>query len=342
MPPTTNLRALRNATTAICALFAVFLLPPSLAAQPQNLSTAIDLHSYESELQQLSAQVEQNRSEPAKIARIKDSLPIEWTVEVNGTEFHVSSASLRAALSELAARPSNASALTSGIEFRLKEMRDSAIEMESTSSGPSRSTARNDLHAIFATRDFRGLKGPTQWQLMEERIGAWLSNLIARFLSRLHISAKTGNVVAWMVIAIAFLAICYSVYRTLSGRDAAKEAVAPVPDMPIDSREWVSDALSAGERGDYREAIHCAYWAAISRLEELKLLRGDRSRTPRESLGLLDSHPDEQLSLRNLTSHFELIWYGYRPASQADWSKAKSLLEKFGCLAASTVPIANS
>ena len=109
-----------------------------------------------------------------------------------------------------------------------------------------------------------------------------------------------------------------------------------------ESRLWAKDALAAAERGDYREAVHCAYWASIVHLEGLGLLKRDRARTPRESLRLLEPHPKEQEVLADFTRHFELIWYGYRPASQQDWSGARAHLESIGCLSSSTLATASS
>ena len=74
-----------------------------------------------------------------------------------------------------------------------------------------------------------------------------------------------------------------------------------------------------------------AYWAAVARLEDLRLLARDRARTPRESLRLLERNPKEQGFLRAITGRFELIWYGYHPATAEDWSLAKEQLEKMGC-----------
>ena len=165
--------------------------------------------------------------------------------------------------------------------------------------------------------------------LVEARIGVWIAKLIDRLLKRLHISAKTGNLLAWIVIVLALLSIGYWVFRMLSRSARITEIPASGPSVPSDARAWVRDALAAAEGGEYREAVHCAYWAAIARLEDLRMLTRDRSRTPRESLRLLDSHPNQQTLLRDLTGHFELIWYGDRPASLSDWSGAKAQLEKF-------------
>jgi hypothetical protein len=301
----------------------------------------LDLHTYESELHRYSILVEQAKNHPSEIAQLRSQLPSAWIVKSDGAEFHVSSEPVETALADMQAHPDNAGQLARNIEFRLAEMRQSAVDLESKSTAAPIANARADLNELFRRREFSGMKGPTQFQLMEERIANWIANMVGRLLSRLHISAKTGNFMAWMLIALAFGGICFWIYRTLSRRSATDELPSTTAVAPSDSREWVNDAFAAAERGDYRDAVHCAYWASIARLEDLKLLRRDRSRTPRESLRLLDSRKSMHSSLQKLTGRFELIWYGDRPASQTDWSEAKILLEEFGCLAGSTAPIAN-
>ncbi|MGH9728348.1 MAG: DUF4129 domain-containing protein [Candidatus Acidiferrales bacterium] len=333
-------------TTAFCLFALLFLAGSQQAratdAQPDNQTPALDLHSYEAELERDSKLIDRIKNQPSEISRFRSSLPAAWTVRANGTNFHVSTESLDSALADLQTRPKDAGTIARDIEFRLETMRQSAIELEKPRAAASESTARADLNRVFQGREFEGLKGPSQWQLLEARIGNWIARQIARLLARLHISAKTGNLLAWSVIALALLALGYWAFRTLSRGARMAEMPAFAPPAPSDARMWVRDALAAAERGEYREAVHCAYWAAIARLEDLKLLARDRSRTPRESLRLLDSHPNQQSSLRDLTGHFELIWYGDRPASPEDWSGAKAHLEKFGCLTASTAPTANS
>ncbi|HKV28454.1 MAG TPA: DUF4129 domain-containing protein [Candidatus Acidoferrales bacterium] len=344
--PTDDAKPLRTFITALY-LLALFLsagAPQAHArdAQSRNETPALDLHSYEAELQRDSRLIERIKNQPAEISSFRSSLPSVWVVRANGTEFRVSTDSLDSALADLQTRPKNAGTIARDIEFRLETMRQSAIELEKRTDDVSESAARADLNKVFRQKEFEGLKGPGAWQLLEERIGLWIARQIDRLLRRLHISAKTGNFLAWSVIALALLAIGYWAFRTLSRDARMTEMPAFAPAAPSDARAWVRDALAAAEKGEYREAVHCAYWAAIARLEDLKLLARDRSRTPRESLRLLDSYPNQQTVLRDLTGHFELIWYGDRPASPADWSGAKTHLEKFGCLTASTAPTANS
>jgi len=341
----TNAKLLNKFSVAFC--FFVLLLPagPTTRArelQPDNETIKLDLHDYEAELARDSKLIERIKNQPAEISRFRSSLPSVWTVRGDGRDFRISTESLDSALADLQTHPKNADSLARDIEFRLETMRQLAIEMEQPSADVSESGARADLNRIFQQKEFEGLKGRSELQLLEARIGLWIAKLIDRLLKRLHISAKTGNFLAWIVIALALLAIGYWVFRMLSRGARISEIPASGPSVPSDARAWVRGALAAAERGEYREAVHCAYWAAIARLEDLRMLARDRSRTPRESLRLLDSHPHQQTLLRDLTGHFELIWYGDRPASLADWSGVKAQLEKFGCLAASTAPTASS
>ena len=202
--------------------------------------------------------------------------------------------------------------------------------------------AHTQLDKILSGREFGAAQGPSQLDILKARIARWLSEQIYKLLQRLHLGAKAGNALAWIIVGLAFVALCYWVWKTLSPTTRKRETRAEGAKESDDPREWARDALAAADRGDYREAVHCAYWAAVVHLETLRVLKRDRARTPRESLRLLDPHPNEQNLLREFTRRFELIWYGYRPASASDWSEARSHLEKMGCLTPSTAATANS
>lgn len=341
-----NITVRRKLIIPWCVCLAFFLAQsPRLRARgtrPGGNTREFNLDAYEAELARDSTLIDRIKNQPVEIWRFRNSLPSDWIVRVNGAEFRVPTQALVSALTNLEAHPKNAVPLARDIEFRLVEMRQSAIELGASSGEVSASAARVQLQKVFQRREFEGLKGPTRLQLLEARIERWIALQIMRLLKLLHMNAKTGNLLAWIVIALAFLGIAYWVFRVISRRVPMNELPSSAPAAPSDSRSWAGDALAAAERGDYREAVHCAYWAAIARLEDLRLLTRDRSRTPRESLRLLDLHPNEQTPLRDLTRHFELIWYGYRPASPSDWSVAKAQLEIFGCLKASTAATANS
>lgn len=311
-------------------------------AQVKSDVKDVDLQTYEAELKSISMRIEEIKHRPADLKRFGDSLPSEWIVNTGETRISVSTDPLYSALKDLQTDQKKADELARQVVLRLEAMREAAIEMRSGGAGISIPTAQQRLEKVFERREFGGMKGPSKLQLLEQRIALWIARQIARLFQLLHVSAKTGNFLAWAVIALAFLAGGYWVFRTISQRAAEPELPSSTPASSSGPRMWLNDALAAAERGDYREAVRCGYWAAIARLEDLKILLRDRSRTPRESLRLLDSHPIEQVSLRELTHHFELIWYGYRTATRADWTGARAELEKIGCLRASIAATANS
>jgi hypothetical protein len=335
-PGLTVLRCTLLPAFAFCAAYFPAATPARTPQNQPQSATELDLPAYEAELDRCANAIKR----PEEIPQLRKSLPRTWVVRTGNDRIEVSTEWLAAKLHGLERDP--AKPASREIELRLSAMRKAAIEMESGSQETSPSVAREHLERILQRREFAGLQGPSQLEIWKARIARWLADKVYRLLSRLHLGATAGNVLAWIVVGLAFLVLCYWVWRSLSRVSRVVPAPADGPLDATDSRMWAKDALAAAERGDYREAVHCAYWAAVVHLEGLGLLKRDRARTPRESLRLLDPHPNEQKLLREFTRHFELIWYGYRPASAEDWSDARTHLEKMGCLTPSTAATANS
>jgi hypothetical protein len=88
---------------------------------------------------------------------------------------------------------------------------------------------------------------------------------------------------------------------------------------------WLEDARRCAASGQWREAIHFVYWAAISRLESRRLWPADRARTPREYLALVAAEDPRRPGLSQLTGAFERFWYGGRPAAESDYRNAENL-----------------
>lgn len=328
-----------------CIFTAVFGAPifgqsNSLPAQSAP-DAKIDTTIYESQLDRWTTEIENSRHQPAEIARLRKSIPTQWTVHTSDANINISNEWLRSELWNLEHHPKEADAIAARLEQHLSAMRAAAAELDNQKA--TATDARAQLEKVLSRREFHGLAGPSEWQKLMARITQWLFERITRLLSRLHINAKAGNVVAWTVIGLSLAFLCYWIWRRLRIAALPLKASGSKQDFAArTSRQWLEEALAAAERGDYREAIHCAYWAAIAQLEDSGVLVRDRARTPRESLRQLDSRPGEQKPLRDLTRHFELIWYGYRPASADDWSGARVQLEQMGCLKASIAPTANS
>jgi hypothetical protein len=112
--------------------------------------------------------------------------------------------------------------------------------------------------------------------------------------------------------------------------------------MPVgsgrSSLDWVRAARGAGEHGDWRLGIQCAYWAGIAYLEETDVLPRDRAHTPREYLRLLrgpaGSTPARfEPPAAALTGSLERFWYGRSTAGANDLAGCLDWLEALGCKA---------
>jgi Domain of unknown function (DUF4129) len=328
---------LRRMLLFTVASFAASAPAQTAQSQPQ-LAVELELPAYEAELDRCAQSIHQ----PEEISQLRKSLPQTWLVRMGDARVEVPTEWLASRLEKLEREPGKSASVSHEIELHLAAMRKAASDWETGSNGPSSEVARAHLEKILQRREFGGLQGPSQLELWKARIARWIEEQIYKLLSRLHLGKTAGNVLAWGVVGLAFVALCYWVWTNLSRATRIRETPPDSPAESSDSRMWARDALAAAERGDYREAVHCAYWAAVVHLEALGVLKRDRARTPRESLRLLDPHPHEQKLLGEFTRHFELIWYGYRPASVEDWSDARAQLEKMGCLTASTPATANS
>jgi hypothetical protein len=100
----------------------------------------------------------------------------------------------------------------------------------------------------------------------------------------------------------------------------------------------------AEEQGDSQQAIHCAYWAGVIRLQDVGALPADRTLTPREYLRNLspgnfapDSPdnkavgPHSRQPLAALTQALERFWYARRSASNEDFRESLRQLAALGC-----------
>jgi hypothetical protein len=149
-----------------------------------------------------------------------------------------------------------------------------------------------------------------------------------------------AQILFWLLLigGVAFVALW--VFRFVSNRDGVN-SFRPTSSI-VTARtwqEWIRTARQAAARGDFREAVHSAYWAGIARLEETGALPRDRTKTPREYLRLLNASRFEAASpqqnykepLTALTSRLERIWYANRAASSEDFSDSLRQLGALGC-----------
>ena len=342
-----RMRRPRRSSSQRTLCLAIFACAAGLLCFPANLRSAqepsantlpeLTLEQYRAELDRYADAIQQ----PAQIRQLQDSLPPVWVVRAGEKRLDVPTQAIRSQLQQLQLHSGSPEAARE-LRLLLNGMKEEAEEMGRSQGNASAARAQATLEEILRRKEFQGARGPSASEILMSRISRWLAEKLGRLLSMLHLGARTGNIIVWSIIALAFLALCYMTWKWILGWQPAQVARPSPPSMPSDAGQWIQEALAAAERGDYRAALHCAYWGAIARLEDLGRLSRDRARTPRESLRLLETQPGDHRLLHALTGIFERVWYGYRAASESDWAGARELLEKIGCLGASTAPTANS
>ena len=89
-----------------------------------------------------------------------------------------------------------------------------------------------------------------------------------------------------------------------------------------ESKAWADLAKGHAGNGEWRDAVHCLYWASIVSLEDRRTLRRSATRTPREALALIDVASHLRQPLQAQTGAFERIWYGLQNAEASDYEDA--------------------
>ena len=298
-----------------------------------------DSVSFARELGRLKSELEIARKSPASLHALRDSLPETWTVRAVGQQYQVPT-------SPLASRLTRAEKDPAVRQLQVNEARDflDALGAEATSlSGPpsaDTSSARATLDRILARPEFAYKSQQSWWDRFRERINEMISDALFRLLSRIGGQKSMGEILLWIGLCAAAVLIAYWIFRRWFRAALLEEIALGSSVVPTRSwQQWVYSARAAAALGDYRVAIHYAYWAGVAHLEEMGSLSADRAKTPREYLRtlrkakLLVSESDETRyqSLSILTSQLERTWYGYHIATETDFRDSLAQLEILGC-----------
>lgn len=177
---------------------------------------------------------------------------------------------------------------------------------------------------------------PNAWDRLLARIGAWITDLLGRIFGFVAHESGASRFFFWLLLLAATATLGFVLVRVWN-RDARAPSL-PTFAGPLTLRnweEWILAARAASASGDLARAIQCAYWAGITRLQDIGSLPQDPTRTPREYVRLLAPHlPDAALrgsALRSLTSSLERFWYARLAATADDFTACLNSLEALGC-----------
>ena len=193
--------------------------------------------------------------------------------------------------------------------------------------------ARDQASQVLARAEFDRATGPTWWERQMARLGVWLGAIFSGVGALGEYAPWLGTLLEVLfylgtAVGILFFVRRAFVRQRLAISLSAGAAKAGAWDKEAD--DWATLADSCAARQQWREAVHCLYWAAIVRLEARRAWRHNPTRTPREYVRLLKPGSPQQGALRSLTQILERVWYGLRDASDEDYQQARSLFDGLG------------
>jgi Domain of unknown function (DUF4129) len=284
---------------------------------------------------QLSTIDKQLKDKPSKdqYSDLQRALPSDWQIQTPERTYSVSTQPLRRLLNPEQLDDARAYIATLRSQLGEGTTRGDDATQDVTN-------ARADLDKILAEPRFHQVHKPSAWDLLRQRISAWLERKIRKLLDAASRHPLGAKIVFWVMVVAGVALLAFLAYRLLTQGDRVNSLhPEPVRMRTRSWQEWIRAARESAARGDYREAIHSAYWAGITRLQDAGALPLDRAKTPREYLRALsaprapeqESNEKYKVPLGKLTTNLELAWYANRKADSAEFSDTLQQVEALGC-----------
>jgi hypothetical protein len=322
---------MRRCLLLVSALVPALMLLAPLDTQALDRSSLAQYQAHLEKLRTLVETCEANASacDPKAVGEDEQVQLQGLGVGANVNSFEAHYDWLRAAL----ASARNADDKTRGDKLKTAEARlDEDLHEASgqNSAGTDVAVARRKADAILGHPEFATVHEDSIWERIWARVLFWLDSLfnsVARFGTR---SPWIGPVMEWGLIGLALIGLAVWAMRVLQRQRLAVrvEAARQIEPWEETARNWRVLAEEQAAHGDWREAVHCLYWASIAVLEGRRMWTPNRSRTPREYVRLLESGSSRWKLLRQQTQGFEHVWYGLHDAAQQDYERALELHEE--------------
>lgn len=310
--------------TGITALIVLFCA--SLAR-----AESIPISEYRQQLQDIVTKVDSLESHPEDAGALVASIPDQVSVTTSSGEIKISYKPLKDALTTLKAADEKT---RPGLLREIREYADAmnsaaeAYEKPAADSG----AAHRQLDEILSRREFK-TKGPSAKDALLARIYYWIERWLSKIMFKGQASFDLMRLIIYLLVGTAATLLLLWTIRRLRRpqEELPQREIIPFSPSARSWRAWLADARTQAQKEDWRNAIHLAYWAGISYLEEHGAWKPNRARTPREYLRLIGKAATQYPVLAALTRKLEIVWYGYGTAAEADFHEALGQLEKLGC-----------
>jgi len=275
---------------------------------------------------------------------VREQLPAKETIHFQGRTIAVDNSWLEDELKEYgkSTKAVDRASTVSRITERLKSIQEQVRALQSTATTPGDKDADKGRLAEILRRPEYITHVEPQGNALErlvERLLRWLGKLMPKSKpiqpgsSRFVAQAAQIIVIGICVLAIALLIWRYGP-RLVSGRRKKKKKreARIVLGERLEPDQTAADLLAQAEalarEGNLRAAIRKAYIALLCELGDRKILSLAQYKTNRDYLNAVRDKGSLYISMRKLTHKFELHWYGFVPAGEADWDEFRNGYKK--------------
>ncbi len=309
----------------------MFLALTLLCWSSQAKAETISISEYRQQLQNIATKVDALESHPETAGELVASIPDQVTVAASSGEITVQYKSLKDNLAAFSRAKVERADLLREIQAYTQALSSAAEGYEKRD--VDFTAQHSQLDQILARREFKKVQGPNAKDALLSRIYRWLSRLLSKLAFRGAANFDLMRLIIYLFVGTAIaLLLVWTVRRLRQPQpELLPREIIPFSPSARGWRTWLAEARALAQQQDWRNAIHLAYWAGISYLEEHGAWKPNRARTPREYLRLIGTRAAQYPVLSALTRKLETVWYGYGTASEADYQDALSQLEKLGC-----------
>jgi hypothetical protein len=320
---------MKKSKSTILVLLAALLIA---VCAPAAGAESISLAEYQRQAHRIAEKAALLQSGPEQAATLLTEIPDKVSVTTGSGEITVSYKHLKDDLAVFSgADEKKRAALFPRIRDYTQAL-DAAAEAYGKP-GADLSSAHNQLNQILSRHEFKKVQGPTAKDALLAKFYRWLSRLLSKLASGKGANFDWMQLFIYLLVgaAVSMLAI-WTVRRLRRPQeDLPEREIVPFSPSARSWRSWLAEARALAQQQDWRNAIHLAYWAGISYLEEHGAWKPNRARTPREYLRLVGARGAQYPVLAALTRKLEVVWYGYGTALESDFHETLAQLEKLGC-----------
>jgi hypothetical protein len=141
-------------------------------------------------------------------------------------------------------------------------------------------------------QDFEKTNLPWDVKLWQQRTGEWFETLISAWKApelpentpKPEVAPQTWEGLFWLILIALGALLAWKLYppiaRLIAEQTIPRPTVNEEPTAPVlTQNQWLQQARSAKEKGDYGKAARALYFAALTRLQEQELISTDRTLT---------------------------------------------------------------